>query len=124
MNETHGTAETQDRACKLITCVLPDDGTHERLLTDLRVNRKALRVTTQSCLGMGVHADADAKPGTLRDAYLVRVIQIVADVGEADDLFEYIHAVAHINRPGGGVMIQQPLLSATPYRLPEGIPDE
>jgi hypothetical protein len=32
--------------------------------------------------------------------------------------------VAEINRPGGGVMMQVPLIAATLYELPEGVPDE
>ena len=50
--------------------------------------------------------------------------RIVAKAEEADELFAYVHAVAEINRPGGGVMMQAPLIAATHYELPEGIPDE
>jgi hypothetical protein len=124
MHETQSDAGIHDRDCKLITCILPDDGIHRKLLTDLHTNRKAVRVSSQSCLGMGTFADAKAKPGTLPDAYLIRVVQIVAKAEEADELFAYVHAVAEINRPGGGVMMQAPLIAATHYELPEGIPDE
>jgi len=124
MYENQGNTGNRDKDCKLITCILPDDGVHRKLLTDLRANRRAVRVSSQSCLGMGGFSDAKARPGTLPDAYLVRIVQIVANVDEADELFEYVHAVAEINRPGGGVMTQVPLIAATHYELPEGVPDE
>lgn len=125
MNETPGTDVVLNMDCKLITCILPDDGSHRKLLDDLRANRKeVVQVSSQSCLGMDVFADAKARPGTLPDAYLVRIVQIIADNDKADDLFEYVHRVAEIGRPGGGVVMQAPLIAATHYELPEGVPDE
>ncbi|MDJ0609851.1 MAG: hypothetical protein QNJ67_12810 [Kiloniellales bacterium] len=117
-------AATSGKDCKLIICILPDDGTHRTLLKDLRANRKAVRVSSQSCLGIDAFADAKAKPGTLPDAYLIRYVQIVVNADEADVLFEYVLGVAQINRPGGGMVVQAPLLAASHYALPEGIPDE
>ncbi|MEM7024472.1 MAG: hypothetical protein AAF637_18120 [Pseudomonadota bacterium] len=110
--------------CKLIICVLPDDGTCRKLLEDLRTHRDTVQVSSQSVLGMDVFADARAKPGTLPDAYLVRMVQIVVPADEADALFEHVHTVARINRPGGGMILQAPLIAATRYQLPEGVPDE
>ena len=124
MDGNHSGAVISDKDCKLIMCILPDDGTHRALLKDLRANRKAVRVTSQSCLGMDAFADAKAKPGTLPDAYMIRYVQIVVKADEADALFEYVLGVAQINRPGGGMVVQMPLLAATHYALPEGIPDE
>jgi hypothetical protein len=124
MCEDQGNAGIRGEDCKLITCILPDDGIHRKLLQDLHANGKAVRVSSQSGLGIDVFADSKAKPGTLPDAYLVRIVQIVAKADEADELFEYVHAVAQINRPGGGVMMQVPLITATHYELPEGVPDE
>ena len=123
MCEDQSNARTRSEHCKLITCILPDDGIHRKVLEDLRANRKAVRVSSQSGLGIDIFAHAKAKRGTLPDAYLVRILQIVVKADEADELFEYIHAVAEINRPGGGVMIQVPLIEATLYELPEGVPD-
>ena len=119
MCEDQGNAGIRGEDCKLITCILPDDGIHRKLLKDLRANRKAVRVSSQSGLGIDVFADSKAKPGTLPDAYLVRIVQIVAKADEADELFEYVHAVAEINRPGGGVMMQVPLIAATSTSFPK-----
>ena len=124
MNSNRRNVGVRNKDCKLITCILPDDGIHKKLLKDLRANRNIVQVSSQSCLGMDVFADAKVRPGTLSEAYLVRIVQIVADADEADQLFEYVHTIAEINRPGGGVMIQAPLIAATHYELPEGIPDE
>jgi len=68
-------------------------------------------------------ADAKVKPGTLPDAYLVRVVQIVAKTEEADELFDYVHEIAQIDRPGGGLIMQGPLIASTLYELPEGLPE-
>jgi len=124
MGEHQRDAGIRGEDCKLITCILPDDGIHRKLLQDLRAHRKVVRVSSQSGLGIDVFADAKANPGTLPDAYLVRIVQIVAKADEADALFEHVHAVAGINRPGGGVMLQVPLMAATHYELPDGVPDE
>jgi hypothetical protein len=35
-----------------------------------------------------------------------------------------MYEVAQINRPGGGMMFMGRLLGATPFLLPEGVPDE
>ena len=118
MYEDQGNARTRGEHCKLITCILPDDGIHRKLLKDLRTNRKAVRASSQSGLGIDIFAHAEAKPGTLPDAYLVRIVQIVVKADEADELFEYVHAVAEINRPGGGVMMQIPLMAANSLRAP------
>ena len=105
--------------CKLIICILPDDGTHKALLEDLKSGGRVNRVFSQSCLGIDVFADAKVKPGTLPDAYLTRLVQIVVPAKEADALFKHVHEAARIDRPGGGVILQTPLIAATPYELPE-----
>ena len=52
-------------------------------------------------------------------AYLTRLVQIVVPAKEADALFKHVHEAARIDRPGGGVILQTPLIAATPYELPE-----
>jgi hypothetical protein len=44
--------------------------------------------------------------------------------GAADAVFDYIYAVAGIDRLGGGMVLMDQLLGATPFLLPEGVPDE
>lgn len=105
--------------CKLIICILPDDGTHKALLEELKSGGRVNRAFSQSCLGIDVFANAKVKPGTLPDAYLTRLVQIVVPANEADALFEHVYETARINRPGGGVILQAPLIAATLYELPE-----
>ena len=46
-------------ASKLITCVLPDDGSHKLLLEALHREKNITRAEAVSCLGMSSLADAN-----------------------------------------------------------------
>ena len=109
---------------KLITCVLPDDGSHKVLLKALRDEKQIIRAEATSCLGVGGLADATVKPGMLPDTFMERLVTVVVPEAEADALFEYIYEKARVGRDGGGIVIQSALATATPYTLPEDLPDE
>ncbi len=109
---------------KLITCVLPDDGSHKALLEALRHEKQITRAEATSCLGMGNLVDANVKPGMLPDTFLARMVTVVVPETEADALFEYIYEKARVGRDGGGVVLQSALVTSTPYALPEGLPEE
>jgi len=111
-------------ACKLITCMLPDDGSHKALLEALRHERQITRAEVTSCLMVGSLAHAKVKPGTLPDAYLARIVRVVVAESEADALFDYIYEKARIGRHGGGVVLQNALVTSTPFALPEGVAEE
>ena len=111
-------------ASKLITCLLPDDGSHKALLEALRHEKQITRAEVVSCLAVGSLADAKVKPGTLPDAYLGRLVRVVVPEAEADALFEFIYEKARIGRDGGGVVVQNALVTSTPFALPEGVADE
>ncbi len=111
-------------ASKLITCLLPDDGSHKTLLEALRHEKKITRAEVVSCLAMGSVADAKVKPGTLPDAFLAKLVRVVVPEAEADALFEYIYEKARVGRDGGGLVLQNALVTSTPFALPEGVAEE
>ncbi len=108
---------------KLISCVLPDDGTERQLLAWLR-DEEITRAESIYCRGHSVLREAVARRGKLPEPSLVRLVRIVVDADAADRLFDRIYEQAEIHRPGGGALFMTPLLFATPFPLPEGIADE
>ena len=111
-------------ASKLITCVLPDDGSPNDLLEALRQERKIFNGEVVSCLAIGVHSNVNAKPGTVPGTYLAKMVRVVVPAGEADALFEFICDRGHINRDGGGEVYQSALVTSTPFTLPEDVAKE
>ncbi|MFZ0792014.1 MAG: hypothetical protein WAM94_20565, partial [Chromatiaceae bacterium] len=111
------------KAAKLISCVLPDDGTERRLLRWLR-DQGITRANSVYCRGHSVLREAKARRGKLPEPSLLRLVQIVVDADEADALFELIYEQADIHRPGGGALMMTRLTFATPFVLPEGVAEE
>ena len=112
------------RAAKLISCLLPDDGTERRLLTWLRDERGITRANSVYCRAHSLLREAKAPRGKLPEPSLVRLVRVVVEVGEAEALFELIYDKAGMHRPGGGTLIMTPLTLATPFLQPEGVPNE
>jgi hypothetical protein len=111
-------------ACKLISCVLPDDGTEKKLIRALRDEKQITRANSMSCLGMAVLADARTKFGELPEPTLVRKVDVVVPEADADDLYDYIYEKARIGRPQGGAIWMRALTLSSPFALPEGVPAE
>ena len=52
------------------------------------------------------------------------VVSVIIDEDISEEIFEYIHALADINKPHSGVLYMTTLSTANQFTLPEGLEDE
>ena len=112
------------KAAKLITCVLPDDGSDKALMRKLRQEKQIINTSSVACRGIAVLQRAQSKQDRLPVPYLVRMVEVAVAEEEADALFDYIYETAGIGHKGGGTIFMGPLTNMTPFELPKGVPDE
>jgi nitrogen regulatory protein PII len=125
MNDKRHTGQSiPHEACKLITCILPDDGTEKKLIRTLSDEKQITRANSTSCLGLAVLTDAKTKFGELPEPVLVRKVDVVVAEADADELYDYIYEKAHIGRPQGGSIWLSALSLTSPFALPEDVPVE
>ena len=110
--------------CKLISCLLPDDGSDKRLIRALYDEKKISRANSTSCMGLAVLADAKTKFAELPQPVLIRKVDVVVPENEADELYDYIYDKAGIGRPQGGIMWLNALSLVSPFNVPKDVPLE
>lgn len=113
----------QTAACKLITGIIPDDGTAQNLIKALKSEKDIITANMFQCRGIS-SSDDNGVLGRLPPAKPVQVVTVVVPAERADELFDYICELADIFRPHGGLVYQSALQVATDFSLPEDLHQE
>ncbi|UUY10304.1 hypothetical protein LRS11_09870 [Pseudomonas sp. J452] len=111
-------------AAKLITCVLPDNGMDRQVLRMLREEWGITRAHSVHCRGVAVLQAAKAPRDKVPEAALARVLSVVVDAQQADEVFDFICVQAGLNQPDSGSVYMTALHFATPLTMPAGVPEE
>ncbi len=105
---------------KLITCILPK-GIGHKVLLQLKQQKGILTANLNSARGGGSSYMEEYAKGQLTEKDLLNVV-VPADT--ADEVFNFIHAVAGIGQSHGGFIFITKLKRSTLYVLPTNLSQE
>lgn len=111
-------------SCKIINCVMPDNGTDRRILLELRKKFGIVNATSSTGRGVGFLGRVKTKPGKLPHSRLVKKLHVICPVDQVEEVFDFIFWFAEFDKPEMGAMWQQDVTGCSPYELPPDIPDE
>jgi len=103
---------------RLVTCVTPK-GVGLPLLRRLSVELEIESASLQSARGM-----SGSDPTAVFNRVEKDVITVVVPAKQSEEVFLWMYWAAEVSTQRGRFMHMAPLQGATPYRLPEGVPQE